>query len=574
MIFENVPQKDAERIKKLISTIRLAKSCRISITADMSQAGYSIAADEGKLKICGGSVPAVLEGVAYSLAVFGSSVGAMASPENLIYEYDAYSNVIDNSGLIPEIKPECEVKLVPALKGYPRVNSPEWIADMILAEVHIATAAEDGTLLTAKKIVDFYAEVGVNAIWLCPIYDRSNIGNGYGNRGLHTVDTKYTGCEDYNEGWKVVRDFVDYAHSKNIRILLDIISWGVMNGSQVRLEHPEWFEGVLWGGQAYNWKNAELCEWFVQNAVKNIIFTHADGYRCDCEPNHGGYPVWGRIREKLIAAGRRPLIISEDFSERSGEFDLEQDGVLDYCRMTRGELYNNPKAPYLSGIDIVDSIKSGYAIGVIPTDNRPEKWGRARFYTNCVTNHDYVNRLVRGNCLVIGYQAILAPFIPVWFCGDELGMDEDNRVIYFSPIEWERIERGGKPECRFFFEYLKKIISIRRSYSDIFSYFSLCHRDANICRAEVKTEDGVLTALTGYMRYKDSRAVLVIPAEKDGVYTVEIPYKAAGLDENEHYRIVDLNTGLILGEESGEKLRKLRIVLLENRMGLYLVEKL
>jgi len=574
IVFLNIEKEYQNRYTQLSEFIEHNKKVIVELCEDISETSYTVEADEEKYLITGGSYAAISEAFSHLLSVFETKIGDTNYPElPYRYAYDAFENAVDNSALIPEIKNDTDVLLVPANKDNPDVTSPDWISDLIIAEVHIATATADGTLKTAGKLVDFYAGMGVNAIWLCPIYDRDHIGNGYGNRGLHTVDTEYTGCTDYDDGWDVVRDFIEYAHSKNIRIILDIISWGVMNESAVRREHPEWFDGVLWGGQAYNWKNEAFCDWFVSNAVKNILYTKADGYRCDCEPNHGGYRIWGRIRKELHRAGRKPLIISEDFSERSGEFDLEQDGVLDYCRMSRGELYGSPIAPYLSGIDIVESIKTGYAIGVIPTDNRPEKWGQARFYTNCVTNHDYVHRLVRGNLLVIGYQAILAPFIPLWFCGDELSMAEDDKVIYFSKIEWERIQKGGDPAASFFFENLKKLIRIRRLYRDIFSEFPLCHRDSNICRAEIKLADGSVSDLCGYMRYKGDRAVLVVPAKTDGRYTVKIPFEASGLNNKNKYKIINPETGRMIAGGNPDELSTMETVVCEKHIGVYLIER-
>ena len=453
------------------------------------------------------------------------------------------------------------------------IFAPDWLQDMVLAQVHPATAA--GNFTAARRLIDFYAGMGVNAVWFCPIYDRDGGGNGYGNLGLHTVDTVYAEVppdltkagddrERYRAGWEAVRDLVDYAHGKNVRIFLDVISWGVIPGSPLIEAHPDWFRGEAWGGAAFDWKNPDFCDWFVAQAAENLLFTGADGYRCDCEPNYGGYDIWRRVKETCAAAGRKIVLICEDFSPQGREpvFDLEQDGVLDYANMTRGELYVNPVAPYLTTHDITESVVSGDCIGVAPGKTDAPDRGTARFYTHCVTNHDYQHRLVRGNRLVIGYQAVLAPFLPVWFCGDELGMDEDNRVIYFTPIEWNRLTENVSD--RYFHEDLKAYLRIRRQYRDVIAYAGLNHRETNIAPVSMTDTDGNETALRGYSRNSGTQTIYVLPAREDGIYTCPLSLPHA-------CRLTDLMTGRELGVwPAGE--HTLTLPIAENRIRVILAE--
>lgn len=519
----------------------------------------------------GGSLPAIWEGIGYLLQRIGTSVSFADGRDQMVVSSFAYAKnyretPIDNARILPMLHSDRAVEMLSAGADLDGVTTPDWLSDMVMAEVHLDTSARDGSFNTAAALVDFYASTGVNAIWLCPIYNRDKVGNGYSNRGLHTIDSAYTGCADPSDGWNVVRRFVDYAHQRQVRVFLDVISWGVMKGSPLCAGHPDWFDGEAWGGRAFNWKNEAFRAWFIDKAVENLMYTHADGYRCDCEPNYGGYDVWGEVRRRIYAAGRKIVILAEDNCERCGVFDLEQDGVLDYAHKTRGEQYQNPSAPYLSGIDIVESVKTGYAIGSLPTQADPEKRGRARFYTHTVTNHDYQRRLVCGNRLAIGYQAILAPFIPVWFCGDEIGMEESGSVIYFSKIRWELLDR---PENRIFYEDVKQMLRLRRMFPDIFACFPEDHRNANI--EAVPVEKNGKKALTGYARTGKNRTVVVIPAMEDGVYDCTIPPLAG---EAETISVTDLTTNQVIFDGKAGDFRKLRVPLRKERMGLYYIEVL
>lgn len=545
----------------------------MEIVPGFSPMAYRLAVGEGKICLNAGSAEALWEGVLHFLTVFGhrtdGTVGQLYPYEK---DYDPIRDSIDNHTLLPPVLPETEVQLVYGSEDG-QIRCPDWLQDMVLAQVHLGTAGGDFT--AARRLIDFYAGMGVNAIWFCPLYDRDGRGNGYGNLGLHTIDPIYAGVspdlakagddrERYRAGWEALRDLVTYAHDRNVRILLDVISWGVIYGAPLIDLHPDWFRGEAWGGAAFNWKNTEFCDWFVTQAAENLLFTGADGYRCDCEPNYGGYEIWNWVKEKCAAAGRKILLICEDFSLRGREpvFDLEQDGVLDYAAMTRGELYINPVAPYLTTHDITDSVVSGDCIGVCPGRTDAADRGSARFYTHCVTNHDYQHRLVRGNRLVIGYQAVLAPFLPVWFCGDEMGMDEDNCVIYFTLIEWNRLTENVSD--RYFHEDLKAYLRIRRQYRDQIAYACLNHRETNILAVPLTDPTGAPAALRGYSRTDGSRTIYVLPAREDGVYTVSISVPQTS-------RLTDLMTGCDIGICPAGK-HSLTLPIAENRIRVILAE--
>lgn len=473
---------------------------------------------------------------------------------------------VSNASLLPEIVPDDMVNL----EKNGSVQTPDWFKSVIMVEFRVETATKEGTFQAAVPLLDHYAELGVNCLWLTPIYEKGPGGNGYGNIGLHSVEPAMTGTSDYEEGWQVVKNFVDEAHKRNIRILFDVITWGVMNGSPLINEHPEFFEGEAWGNTAYNWKSAELREWFVENAVRNIAVTGADGYRCDCEPNYSGYDVFGEIRNRLLEKGRKIVVISEDGNERNGVYDCEQDGVLPYHIMSRGGLYQNPVPFYLgdSKMNIVDSVKNGTGLGSESLQKK-DSGGNFRFYTCCVTNHDYQQRLVNGNIIIMGYQAILAPFIPVWYMGDECGVTMKNRAVLFDvPVDFSCMEEAKN---RKFYNDVKQLINIRRTYKDIFEYFPENHRESNIC--EVRTTG--ITSLQSYARYSKNAAVIVIANDNlssDGNFTAEIPYVEMGFGKGT-YRITNLLSGNVLSEGRGREVNMISGKVKYGRIGVYLIEK-
>lgn len=542
----------------------------LSLEGNSHDWSVSVDAETGNIALRGGSAAALGQAVRYVGTQFcGAADGSLTVPVNGSHTYTYETDKIDNSGYLTY---EGRGTAAPS-DAEGKLLSPVWLDTAIMVEVRLDTASIGGTFRDSYDLIDFYAEAGVNVIWLDPIYQRGPGGNGYGNVGLHTVEPALTGTQDMAEGWAIVKDFVEYAHSKGVYILLDIVSWGTMKGAPLVTEHPEWFDGESWGNAAFNWNCDEFREWFIAQAVYNIEYTGADGYRCDCEPFTAGYDVYAEIRSRLNQKGIYPLIMSEDGGERQNAFDCEQDGVLDYTSMTRGQLYQQTQANfYVDGyLSMVSSVQKGRGLGSAAQQNKRRTAGTYRYYTNCITNHDYENRSVCGNRLKIGYAAIYAPFIPVWYMGDEFGVSDKNAVLYNVTVDYSQIETN--PEQGLFFEDVKRMIAIRRAYPDIFNYFPLSHRDSNICKVTV---NGFTDKKTdNYARYMGDRMVIVVANNKEeqtGVCTVEIPFSDGFTQQYYNYRVTDLLTGRVVAVGRADTVNNFAAVVPHEYCGVFLVE--
>ncbi|MCQ2485169.1 MAG: alpha-amylase family glycosyl hydrolase [Clostridia bacterium] len=448
------------------------------------------------------------------------------------------------------------------------IETPDWVDSLIIVEVRPDTASVGGTFAECYDLIDFYAEVGVNGIWLTPVYDKSEIGNGYSNRGPHTIDPKLTGKDNYEDGWQELAKFVAYAHSKGIYIFLDVITWGVVRDAPLIDEHPDWSNGEAWGNIAFDWSNKELYNWFRDTLINNILTTDADGFRCDCEPNHSGYDMYREVRNTLSDIGKKIIVICEDTCKRSGVYDFEQDGVLDYSSCSRGDVYEKPVNFFGDGLlNIVDCTKKGQAVGYKDWQKNPIKRGTGKYYTNCITNHDYQLRDVCGSRINIGYSAIFAPYIPIWYMGDEFNASNEPGVLYDLYVDYSEAEDEEKAA---FLEDVKQMIRIRRTYSNIFEYWPVNHRNSNICK--VKTEN--LGSLQAYARYADNSAVIIAANNTDNSLagTIKIPFMKARIDGYKHYTVTDLMSGKVIAEGSKNDVRKFTAEIGSNYVGVYLVE--
>ena len=475
--------------------------------------------------------------------------------------------IINNKELTPKYVPDSQVTV-------DENGSPDWLSQLVIAEVKIGAASPEGTFQGAVKLLDLYEEMGVNGIWLTPIYDGYDFTDpnaGYGNAGPHTVNANLTGTTDYEEGWQVVKDFVEEAHQRNIRVFFDAITWGVAYGSPLLTEHPDWFSGTAWGGAAYNWSNSALKEWYINTWVNNMLTTGADGIRCDCEPQYTGYSLFNIVKQRLAAQGRKIAVMSEHTNTRGTEgsytYDVEQFSVNVLYGTEYNMLSNN--SIFLNAANIVRACQTGNYIGSYELQKQ-QSGGQFKYYTFMLSCHDNQVPCAKGNRAYVGYQAILAPFIPLWLMGEEWNDNAENGVQYCKTLNWDKLYQY---ENREFFEDYKKYIAIRWTYPDIFGYFPENHRETNICT--VKTSQGSATTIGGaYARYGGGQGILVAANKSDSntSITLTIPYSDLHLTNATKYAVTDLLTGEVIAEGSQEELESITVDIQKDYVGVYLVD--
>lgn len=462
------------------------------------------------------------------------------------------ATALDNSQLLPKIVPDSQVKLEKLSAD--ATASPDWVKSLIIVEANPTAASTDGTLAGLTRLLDHLAETGVNAVWITPLQE----GRHYGNYGIHTLNRALIGADTMPERWSVLRNFVDAAHRRNIRVFFDIISWGVNENAPLYKEKPEWFSGPSvpgYQGYNWNWNNPELCEWYESRLVEMVLMTGVDGFRCDCAPRYAGYEPFRVVRERLLNLGRKIVLISEHGSERKGVFDFDQ---LAFCTIGKSLMEGN----MLTEKNIVDVVRNGDMLGNVDVE---APCGRKRYYSFPLSCHDSQSYTAKGDPVRFGYQALFSPFIPIWYLGEEW----NNSYTCYNPPHWlyaNAIDWKQRETNRSFFESIKRMIRIRREYPEIFEYFPADHRDSNI--AGVPTDRNDL--LPAYARFRNGTAILVVPNDKSepAKIRVEIPYDKIGIARSGSVTVQDLMAGKTLCScETG----KFDIELPGRTLGIYLI---
>ena len=494
---------------------------------------------------------------------------------------------IDNSDVMPKIALDenglidhSKVNLIKANNG--KLTTPDWINGLIIEEVNVAQVSPTGTFEGMKYVVDHLAEMGVNGIYIDPIY----AGKHYCNYGPATVSKYLTGADTYEEGWQVVADFVKYAHSKNVRVFLDVVTWGLSEQSEVYEEHKckiqshydenghkqefvdenHWFSTThtSYEGPQLNWECQEMEDWFAEQLIKIIEVTDADGFRADCGIKYCGHDLYKTVRDELYSEDRYIVIIGE----------MEADDTLDIFDFSEHAMTVNGNANegdrFIDGsLDMVFAVQNG-AYGLFDTTTSYENGtaGTKTYYSSLVSCHDTKEYKGMGSYVPMAYASILSPFIPMWYLGEEWNNEHvsasGNQWLLANITDWNTIE-----DNRDYFENIKAYIRIRRLYPEIFEYFPDNHRDINIC--EVKTDKSM--ALQAYARYANGTGIMVIPNRDstNKTFKVTIPYEDMKLSSSKTYTVINMLTGAKVGTGTAESLKAFKANIEIGDVAVYIV---
>ena len=95
-----------------------------------------------------------------------------------------------------------------------------------------------GDLRGIIEKLDYLKDLGVDALWLSPVYDSPNDDNGYDIRDYRRIMTEFGTMEDFDE-------LIEGVHSRGMKIIMDL----VVNHTS---DEHEWFRKALEGDEKYH----------------------------------------------------------------------------------------------------------------------------------------------------------------------------------------------------------------------------------------------------------------------------------------------------------------------------------
>ncbi len=232
------------------------------------------------------------------------------------------------------------------------IAAPDWINDLILYEIATKgytspAGPESGTFASLQARLPYLADLGVTGIWLTghslahPTHFY-NVWTQYAVIEPNKIDPSLGTEEDF-------RALIDAAHAHGIKVLLEVVTHGVMNESPLVREKPHWFKGGSWGMTDFDWAGhiPDLDDWWVDLWAGMVERYGVDGFRLDVAVYR--WDLWQRIRARALAAGHPIVIVTEHGPGYLGVNDIFQRGSIRLSEQTSGLKHDSPLLTDVAG---------------------------------------------------------------------------------------------------------------------------------------------------------------------------------------------------------------------------------
>ncbi len=170
-------------------------------------------------------------------------------------------------------------------------NHPTWAYNSVIYEFNTRQFTVDGTFRAASEHLPRLKELGVDILWMMPIFP---IGNERrkGKLGSYYSIVDNTQVNDEFGTMKDFCNFVDQAHELGMYVILDWVTNHTARDAKWTKDHPEWYEWDAehneiatpfdWSDTAkLNYESEEMRAEMIKNMGFWLKKANIDGFRCD-----------------------------------------------------------------------------------------------------------------------------------------------------------------------------------------------------------------------------------------------------------------------------------------------------
>ena len=332
--------------------------------------------------------------------------------------------------------------------------SPEMLENGIMYEANIRQYSPEGTFNAFTKDIPQLKELGVNIIWLMPVYPISTT-KSKGSLGSYYAISDYTGINP-EFGTKADLDqLVQTAHDHGMLVILDWVANHTGWDHTWIQEHPDYYTqneagevihpvNTDWTDVAdLNYDNPEMRTEMRKAMQYWIREHHIDGYRCDVAgsvPVDFWEPTVDSLREikpiLMLAEAWEPNLMEDAFDMAYG-WDTHH--VMN--DMAQGK---KPASAWAKRVSAIDSM-----------------YQKDDILLNFVTNHDenswngtVEERMGKAQDAMLAFSYCI-PGMPLIYSGQEYGMKKRLRFFEKDTIPktqghvWNLLERLGELKSNF-----------------------------------------------------------------------------------------------------------------------------
>ena len=317
----------------------------------------------------------------------------------------------------------------------PMNQHPEWSYGAVLYEMNVRQLTPEGTLRAATSKLPFLKDLGVDAVWLMPVYPigeagrKGSLGSYYSIRDYCAVNPELGTMADFDA-------FVAEAHRLGMRVLLDWVANHTARDARWIAEKPaSWYERDAAGRPAVPWDWSDTAKlnyadrdvWRAQaDAMEFWLTQHdVDGFRCDMAML---VPIefWNETSLRLRRVKPDLFMLAE-----AEERNLFEEGAFDACYAWRMHHLMNDVARQRTRVtalrDYIYADRDDYpdsAMRLAFTSNHDENsWNGSEF-----------SRLGDAREIMAVFTFVVPRGLPLIYTGQEIGYDHSFAFFDRDPI--------------------------------------------------------------------------------------------------------------------------------------------
>ncbi len=360
--------------------------------------------------------------------------------------------------------------------------------DIVMYEVNLRSFSSTHNFKGVQARLDSIKALGVNTVWLMPIYpvgvlkSAGGLGSPYSVKDYNGVNTEFGTLDD-------LRTLVAEAHNRNMAVILDWVanhtSW-----DNAWINNKAWYQqdasgniispvGTGWNDvAALNYNNADMRKAMIRAMKYWVLTANVDGYRCDAT-DFVPTDFWKQTLDTLKKFSNRKLVLLAEGNKKE--------------QLTAGFAMNY-------AFDFYSTLKGIYAGTAAPsalfTSNANENnaLDNGGFKLRYSTNHDVTSSDGATVTIYNGKQGALSAFVlaaymsgvPLIYNGQEVGSPKKLNIFDADAIDWTT-----NPDMTA--EY-KKILAFRKAHEAIKTGAITIYNNADVIAFEKKsgTDDVVI----------------------------------------------------------------------------------